>query len=427
MKRWTGIACAAAMVFAAACDTQRPTAPDGAGGALFSRGAQQESAGILYQLRADASAPQQQALQRLLAQFDIVDVQELVDGRVTLASVGRPGIVPIAQIAQALIATGAVSFAEVDELLEPAALPSDTLLYRQWYHRVMNSPVAWDIATGSPDVMVAVCDGGIELTHPDLAANIVGEGFNLVDYTEDGSHITSHGTKVAGMLGAVGNNVEGIAGVNWSVGILSVRVTNRTDGLAALSKLVECIDYSRGRGARAVNISYSGVRSSSSANAAGEALEAAGGLLVVSAGNDNKRETTTNYPAILVVSGTDSLDARSAFSNYGRMVDLAAPATRVTTTTLTTTVHGPYIRGENGTSFAAPLVAGAAALIWSLRPDLTPAAVKDILFRSATDLGAAGYDEHFGHGRLNVGAALTMALTATNPAPPPTSGGGKKK
>jgi thermitase len=305
------------------------------------------------------------------------------------------------------------------------------MLPLQWHHATIHSTAAWGVATGSPTVIAAVCDGGIDLTHVDLAANIHSPGYDLIDYTPNGDvtydplNPTSytHGTKVGGMIGAVGNNVEGVTGVNWNVDLLAIKVTHNVTGSASLSKLVECVDYARSRGAKVVNQSFTGVAYSSANNAAGQALQAAGGLLVVAAGNDSlNRRTEKNYPYIIVVGGTDEADVKTAFSTYGPAIDLVAPAINLVTTRPTWRPT-PYVMGDAGTSFASPIVAGVAALIFAARPDLTPATVQDILFKSAQDLGAAGVDNVYGNGRVDAGAALARALTAVNPVPGP----GKKK
>jgi subtilisin family serine protease len=158
----------------------------------------------------------------------------------------------------------------------------------------------------------------------------------------------------------------------------------------------------------------------------------AGGLLVVAAANDNTyHRNSTNHPGIIVVAATDQNDAKATFSNWGSFIDISAPGVAIHTTSLTTNINGMY-GAASGTSFSSPMVAAVAALIWARNPALSPASVRDILFRTARDLGTAGYDETFGHGRVDAGAALAMAAVATEPVAPPTPpspgrGGGKKK
>lgn len=390
--------------------TQPPAPPSASVGA-----AQQDSPrDILYAVSAQASAAQRGALQRVVARYGVARKNRLVDGAVEHASIRSRNGRSEEQIVDELMATGAVEFAEVDALVAPDGLPNDPYYSNQWHHATMQLPSAWDRSTGSATVLAAICDQGVELTHPDLAANIAGPGYNVVDGTSDGGPATSvsaHGTRVAGLIGAVGNNDLGVVGVNWTVRILSIRITNRDDGLASISAMAACVDYARSQGARVVNISYSGARTSSAVNLAGQKLMTSGGLLFASGGNDNINMRDKNYPGIIVVGGSDRVDAKASFSNYGKPIDLVAPAVDIATTRFSTNVNGPYVFNESGTSFAAPLAAGVAALIWSYVPSLSPATVQSILFATAKDLGPIGYDATFGYGRVDAAAALTKAAT----------------
>lgn len=426
-RRFVPLLLAAALLIVGCADgVLTPTAPASTASAnhSLSRAASKD---ILYQLNDAVTGPQSRALTQVINRYGLTRGQSLVNGTVQRVSIGNANGHAEADIATELVATGAVAFAEVDELLKPAAIgvvpivPNDSLYALQWHLPRINAPTAWAYATGSAAVIVAVCDGGVELTHPDLAANIHTPGYNVVDYTFDGSPVPSdgsansgstHGTKVAGMLGAVGNNISGVTGVNWTVEILSIRVTDDTSGNTTISKLVECVDYARSRGAKVVNVSYNGIASSASANTAGKALMAAGGLLVVAAGNDGANmNPTKNYPGIVVVGGTDENDAITSFSNYGNAIDLMAPALQITTTR--PTWRGTYISNETGTSFASPIVAGVAALIWSYKPSLTPATVQSIVFTTAKSMGgmAKNGSTTYGYGRVDAGAALAKAAT----------------
>jgi thermitase len=374
---------------------------------------------ILFEMKSTASREALAAFEHGVANYRLSPARRLAMTRINRVSVTVPDGKTIEDVAAELQATGAVEYAEPDAIVRAAAMPSDSLFTRQWHHAKINSATAWNYSIGSNAVTVAVCDVGVQLNHPDLAANILGTGYNIVDYVADGSPfltdtaagstVGTHGTKVAGMIGATGNNLEGVTGVNWAVNIMPIRITNDTMTYATISKLIECIDYARTHGARVVNQSYSGVATSAAINSAGLALQAAGGLLVVSAGNDHAKLNTKNYPGIIVVGGTDENDALTTFSNFGPSVDIVAPAIRITTTR--PTWRGTYIFNESGTSFASPLVAGAAALIMAFKPSLSPATVQSILFASSRDLGARGYDTTFGNGRLDLGAALALAAT----------------
>ena len=116
-----------------------------------------------------------------------------------------------------------MNFAEPDYLLPVAnALPDDPQYTSQWFHKTINSPAAWEYTTGNASVLVAVCDSGVDASHPDLAANLSLPGFNVVNQSSDKTPIVAHGTAVAGVRGAVGNNDVGVTGVNWNVRILPI-------------------------------------------------------------------------------------------------------------------------------------------------------------------------------------------------------------
>ncbi len=401
---------------------------------VSSRKEEPQQRDILYQARQTVSAAELAALGDVLSRHQLAKQVALAGGKVEHVKIGKSNGQDEAAIAAEMVATGAVEYAEVDALVAPAELPNDALYGTQWHHAAIHSEAAWNYSRGSAAVTVAVCDGGVELSHPDLAANIHSTGYNVVDYTNEGgpmpndglAHVgPTHGTRVADMIGAVGNNGIGVSGVNWVVEILPIRVTNDTAGSASLSKLIECVDYARTHGAKVVNISYSQIAMSSAMNTAGQALMAAGGLLVVCAGNDAlDMKHSKNYPGIIVVGGTDEADALVSFSNYGPPIDLVAPAIHISTTQATWR-GATYIQGVFGTSFSSPIVAGVAALIWAAKPAPSPAGVQEILFNSAQDLGTAGYDTRFGNGRVDAGAALALAIDPPPPPPPPPPGKGK--
>jgi thermitase len=276
----------------------------------------------------------------------------------------------------------------------------------QWYGPVMGLPTAWGISTGSPSVTVAILDTGVMANTPDLSGRLLaplsGTGSAPLDGTTN-----HHGTWVASVAGMGINNGIGGAGVG-NFTILPVTVTNTAGGNMS-DWIAEGIRLAADNGAKVINISQRTV-SYSLLNEAAAYARNKGALTFVAAGNDNRRIAMTDYANLVFVSGTDASDQRwsegTEGSTWGPFVDLSAPANDIVVAD--PTLGSGYGLGH-GTSFAAPLAAGAAALLWSIDPSLTPDEVLAILYETAKDLGNPGWDEVYGWGRLNIGAAAERA------------------
>ena len=319
-----------------------------------------------------------------------------------------------ATMAARLMATGNFSYVEPDWILYPVGCPSDSAFAQQWHHAAnrLDSCVAWDTATGSPDIVVAICDSGVLTSHQDLQLHRR-EGFHVPTQTWESmggpvDDVNGHGTNCTGSAAANGNNGIGVAGMGWNLGHRMMRVTDSTDGSASLSNLTLAARVAADRGDKVASVSYSGV-TSSSVQTTGTYVRSKGALLVWAAGNSNVSMSGSREDSVIVVGASDQNDARASFSNYGTLVDVFAPGVGIVTTSRAGTASYSSV---SGTSFACPITAGLCALIWSRNPSLTPAEVEAILRNSCTDLGAAGVDSTFGYGRID--AAVAMALT---PAP----------
>lgn len=297
--------------------------------------------------------------------------------------------------------TDAIEFAEVDILLPPLYIPNDPTYPNQWHHPKIGSATAWDNAKGS-GVTVAVLDTGTNCNHPDLIDNCV-TGRNVISGNNDTSDIHGHGTKAAGNVAAVGENAIGVAGVAYQTRLMPIRITNSSDGYASYSAIAAGIDWATSQGVKVVTNSYASY-ASSAVQAAAARLKQAGGLFFAASGNNSSLITTPNSADIVVVGATSSSDARASWSNYGTTVDLAAPGVSV----YSTTKAGGYATWS-GTSAATPVAAAVAALIFSANSLLSPDQVQKILFDSATDLGASGWDQYYGWGRVNASSAVAQA------------------
>ncbi len=293
-----------------------------------------------------------------------------------------------------------VEFAEVDEAIAPEATPNDPSFASEWHLPKIGAPAAWDVAIGT-GVTIAILDTGVDGTHPDLAAQMA-PGWNLYDNNSNTSDVYGHGTAVAGAAAAAMNNGTGIAGVAGGARIMPVRISDPS-GYAMLSTIANGLTWAADHGARVANISYSVAGSATVINAANY-FRSRGGVVLVSAGNTGAQDNTAPPPSMLVVAATASNDVRASFSTYGAFVSIAAPGVGIYTT-----ANGGGYRSASGTSFSSPIVAGAAALVLSRRPDYSPAQVESVLKATATDLGPPGTDVYYGTGRLNAAAAVLQA------------------
>jgi hypothetical protein len=286
--------------------------------------------------------------------------------------------------------------------------PDDPEFSRQWHLPKIQAPTAWDVSQGD-GITVAILDTGVEASHPDLVGNLV-PGWNVVSNNSDTSPIMWHGTSVAGTVAASGNNATGVASVAWNARIMPIRITDRTDGVASWSAMASGFLWAADHGADVANLSYGLSAYSSTINNAAQYLRSKGGLAVAAAGNNNTDRGLSDNPYLIAVAATTSSDARASYSNYGANIDVAAPGSSI----YTTYVNGGY-KSVSGTSFASPTTAGVVALIKATNPALSPDTVENILESSAVDLGDAGWDPLFGHGRVDAGAAVQLAAGETTP------------
>lgn len=215
-------------------------------------------------------------------------------------------------VAARLMATGAFSYVEPDWILFPVNCGNDPLLSQQWHHAAnrLDTCGAWALNTGSPSIVVAICDTGIRVTHQDLLLNRV-EGYNVPARkweSQDGliDDINGHGTLCTGAAAANGNNGLGVAGMGWNIGHRMMRVTDSTDGSASLANLTLAARTAVDRGDRVASVSYSGVNSSS-VFTTGDYVRSKGSLLVWAAGNNNVQLSGNREDNVIVVGATDQM------------------------------------------------------------------------------------------------------------------------
>ncbi len=298
-----------------------------------------------------------------------------------------------------------IEYAERDQLVAlSASAPNDAYYYLQWHLPKIGALTAWDDTAGA-GVTVAILDTGVESDHPDLAANMV-PGWNSASNNSDTSPVHWHGTGVAGTVAAISNNGMGMSSVAWDANIMPIRVTDRSDGVATSSAIANGIIWAADNGADVINMSYDiNISVDNVVKDAAQYLRGLGGVAVAAAGNSSMDYGYADNPYIINVSATTSSDVKAGFSNYGSIVDVAAPGEDI----YTLQTNGGYAVAL-GTSFASPATAGVVALIMSANPYLTPEEVEDVLEQSADDL-VAGSNVHpyYGHGRVNAAAAVALA------------------
>jgi len=339
-----------------------------------------------------------------------------------------------------------------------ARVPNDPDYSEQWYLDKINAPEAWDIATGTRDTVVAVLDSGVDFDHPDLVVNLW-TNFKEIDangvdddgngYVDDGSgwdfvdndntaepnlsadwatEGAAHGTVIAGLIGAVGNNSVGVSGVSWKTRIMPLRILD-SEGAGESQNATKAILYAIENGADVINLSFTGFDVDPEFEQAVNEAYLAGIPVIAAVGNKDgggmNLDKTPLYPAcfegkrtdwVIGVAATTEIDTKAEFSNYGAdCTEISAPGVDIYGLMYQeddeATLSDLYSGGWSGTSVAAPLVSGAVALLKSAYPSLTPSLVRTVLQLSADPIkekgtAAAG---KLGAGRLNIGRAFEIA------------------
>lgn len=322
----------------------------------------------------------------------------------------------VGKVIMALNALPDVEYAEPNYLAYALdTIPNDPGWSTQYGPANIQMPQAWEITSGSTAVKIAIIDTGVDLTHPDLAAKIVA-GYDFVNNDAYAQDDHGHGTHVAGIAAAIGNNATGIAGVSWGARIMPVKVLN-SSGSGSYDSIVNGIIWAADHGAKVINLSLGGSSSSRSLEDAINYAYNRGVTVVAAAGNSG--DSTLHYPAayanVIAVAAVNSVNSRASFSTYGDFVDIAAPGVGIYAT-----LRGGY-GSMSGTSMAAPHVAGVAALLVGQPQFNTPAKVRAAIEATALDLGDSGWDAYYGHGLVQAYNALQHDPAHVTPTPSPTA------
>ncbi len=307
-----------------------------------------------------------------------------------------------------LMRTGDYQYAEPNWVCYPNVVPNDPNYGSQWAWPKISAPQAWDTTQGDVNVIVSNCDTGVQKGHPDLQASLV-NGYNSAsNQAEDAGgqtgDINGHGTHTAGTMAAIGNNSTGVCGATWRCKIMPIRVTNSSGGGATLADLLEGAQWAVDHGARSINCSYSGV-TSSSVQTTGAYIKAHNGQYCWAAGNDGATlPAGADWADVTIVGATTSSDSLASFSNRGVPIDVCAPGVSI----LSTYPTNNYAFSD-GTSMASPHAAGSYGLLFSKNPSFTPNQLETFLYTTCFDMGGGGNDATTGWGRINLGAAMTLA------------------
>jgi uncharacterized repeat protein (TIGR01451 family) len=438
---------------------------------------------VRFRSEPDARAAEQASAALNLRAREIPLTVERFDGSELVEGLRLARVAPEATL-EAVAALGEqpdVLYAEPNYIRrKDATVPNDARYAELWGLKNTGQPIyssgngtagadikaeqAWDISTGDRSIVVGIVDEGIDINHPDLKDNIWknpgevpgnnvdddGNGFvddvngydffhrdaSVYDGALNDNETDAHGTHVAGTVGATGNNGQGVAGVNWQVSLMSMKILGREDESPAASSVevtVRAYSYARmmrelwissggtkGANIRVLNNSYGGANFSQAELDAIRALGDAGILFVVAAGNDHTDNdrfphypASYNVPNLISVMASNNRDSAAIFTNYGsRTVHLAAPGVDI----LSTTPNGSYSY-NSGTSMAAPQVAGAAALICARYPGVSVERLRSALLFGGDEIVNIGGTVS---GRRLSAYGSLQNLTETDTAPPAT-------
>ena len=299
-----------------------------------------------------------------------------------------------------------IEYVEPNYILDFSFVPDD--VYDGTLDEVftaINAPEGWEITTGENSPAIAIIDSGVA-SHADLPKPF--NEYSSAPSLAANNDKLDHGTGVAGVLGGMGDNVEGVAGINPRANIMSVKVDN-ADGVITMANVVNGIIWAADNGAKIMNLSYGTTADGVTLKAAIDYAYNKGAALFAMSGNDGKNRL--RYPArydnVMGVGSTKNGKARASSSNYGEGLDIVAAVSYVRTT-----AYGGYTNAA-GTSFASPQAAGLASLILSVNPNLSNEEVYSLIKQGAKPLNG-GYNTQTGYGLIDIGYTLKLALATVS-------------
>src|SRR5215207_8702231 len=284
-------------------------------------------------------------------------------------------------------------------------IPNDPSFPSQYGLISIRAPQGWDLSTGSTAVTIAILDSGVDLGHLELAGKIV-QGYDFVNNDNFPQDDYGHGTHVAGIAAAWGNNGLGVAGVSWGARILPLKVLNSTGG-GSFSSVAAALIWATDHGAQVANMSLGGTTYSQVMQDAVSYAATNDVLMVGASGNAGTNFVLypARFPEVMAVAATDMSNQHASFSNYGAEIDVAAPGASILSLW-----PGGYST-QSGTSMAAPHVSGLAAVLFGYGN--TAASVRNQIETSALDISPPGWDIYTGAGLIQMDAAIQLAIPPT--------------
>jgi len=341
--------------------------------------------------------------------------------------------VDITTMANKYMANPHIEYAHPNYILKSCIIPNDKYFNEQWALDKMQASVAWDIEKGTSAVIIAIPDTGVDLDHPDLTTNLwVNDddsvdgvdndnngyvddirGWDFVNLDNDPRDDNGHGSTIAGIIAAVPDNTEGIAGVCWYCKIMPIKCLDNK-GRGNVVDISRAIEYAVDNGAKVINMSFGSYDDIPLLKEAIDYAYHQGCVLVAAAGNDNT--TSKFYPAgygsVTSVCAVDNDARKLSFSNYGNWIDVSAAGNDI----LTTSWNNSYVCVD-GTSVASGFVSGLAGLILSQHPDWSNAQVYQKIMATTDNIDNVnpGYEGLLGSGRINLYNALVSARIEVSP------------
>ena len=275
----------------------------------------------------------------------------------------------------------------------------------------LNAPLGWDIIKGSDSVAIAVIDSGIA-SHADLAP--VRNGYSAVSGLSHSNDKIGHGTQVAGVMGAIGDNIIGCAGINWNANIMSVKIDD-ANGQITVASVANGITWAANNGAKILSLSLVFASDNATLKNAIDYAYKKGCLIIAATGNDgvNGVKYPARYDNVLAVGAATNAKVRNTYSNYGAGLNVSALGTYYTVTSA-----GSFTNAT-GTSIATPQVSGLASLVWAINPNLTNDQVFELIIKGASGNGT--YNNETGYGVIDIGKTLSLAQATVGGAPSVTA------
>ncbi|CUU46737.1 S8 family peptidase [Clostridium beijerinckii] len=316
--------------------------------------------------------------------------------------INEPKIIKIIKPIQKTPVKGDFKLGEINENTNKAV--NDPEYKYEWDISYTEADKAWPLIKQKREIKVAVLDTGVDYTHPDLKNRVLkSKGYNFVDNNSDTMDDNGHGTHVSGIIAANANDNIGIAGIDGTldVKIIPIKVLN-SNGEGEVNDIVRGIKYAADNGADIINLSFGANEKSKSIAEAISYAKSKGAFVVAAAGNDNE-DSDNISPAgdgAFTVAAMSYNYKKASFSDYGNCIKVSAPGVEILST-----VPGGY-EAWDGTSMAAPVATGIAAMVKAEDPNLSPSQIEDILDSTAKDIMSKGKDKQSGYGLIDAYNAI---------------------